>query len=82
MSKNIRTLALGAAVYQRDRANNRMNQNWDDHNRSHRTVAQDLAVSMLESCEKMQYFYLRRQRHISVVVRRKFRIAAMPESFV
>ncbi len=27
-------------------------QNWDDHNRSHRTVAQDLAVSMLESCEK------------------------------
>ncbi|HTF05817.1 MAG TPA: DUF2723 domain-containing protein [Bacteroidia bacterium] len=27
-------------------------QNWDDHNRSHRTVARDLAVSMLESCEK------------------------------
>ena len=27
-------------------------QNWDDHNRSGRTVARDLAVSMLESCEK------------------------------
>lgn len=29
-----------------------LTQNWDDHNRSHRTVARDLAVSMLESCEK------------------------------
>lgn len=27
-------------------------QNWDDHDRSGRTVARDLAISMLESCEK------------------------------
>lgn len=27
-------------------------QNWDDHDRSGRTVARDLAVSMLESCEQ------------------------------
>lgn len=27
-------------------------QNWDDHDRSGRTVARDLAISMLESCEQ------------------------------
>lgn len=27
-------------------------QNWDDHDRSDRTVARDLAISMLESCEQ------------------------------
>jgi hypothetical protein len=29
-----------------------LTQNWDDHDRSNRTVARDLAVSMLESCEQ------------------------------
>lgn len=48
-----RTLALGLAVLFSGLVPfTVLIQNWDDHDRSGRTVAEDLAVAMLKSCEK------------------------------